>query len=142
MTIVYKSSQEAWYASFTVNVETQEAKFGSNSELSYQSTIALDLGTETALTVYNGKEFIEIENPRFLRQSESKVQKLSKQLRRKRSPNYKKKVRASKRWKKARKRVSKLQRKVANQRRNWQHQVTREIARRSDREVGNKKNDS
>ncbi len=132
LTIVYKPSQEAWYASFTVNVETQEAKFGSNSELSYQSTIALDLGTETALTVYNGKEFIEIENPRFLRHSESKVQKLSKQLRRKRSPNHKKKVRASKRWKKARKRVSKLQRKVANQRRNWQHQVTREIARRSD----------
>ena len=65
-------------------------------------------------------------------QSEQKVKKVAKKLRRKRSPNYKKKIKASNRWKKARKQVSKLQRKVANQRKNWQHQVTTEIASRYD----------
>ncbi|GBF83338.1 transposase [Aphanothece sacrum FPU3] len=132
LTIIYKPYLNQWYASFTVNVEVPNSKFGSESTLSYQSILAVDLGTQTALTGYDGEDFIELENPRFVRQSEEKVQRLSKKLRRKRSPNHNKKIPASKRWKKARKQVSKLQRKVANQRKNWQHQVTREIASRYD----------
>ena len=132
LTIIYKPFLNQWLASFTVNVEVPFSKFGSDSNRSYQSILAVDLGTETALTGYDGQDFIELENPRFLRQSQQKVQKLSKKLRRKRSPNYQKKVKGSKRWKKARKQVSKLQRKVANQRKNWQHQVTTEIASRYD----------
>jgi IS605 OrfB family transposase len=50
--------------------------------------------------------------------------KASRQLRRKRSPNHKKKVKGSKRWKKARKRVSDIQADVANKRKDWQHKVT------------------
>jgi putative transposase len=127
LTIIYKPSQDAWFASFTVNVEAPDSQFSSNSDLSYQSILAIDLGTQTAITGYDGTNFTEVENPRFVRQGEKKVQKLSKQLRRKKSPNWKKKIKASKRWKKARKKVSQLQRKIANQRRNWQHQVTTEI---------------
>ena len=41
-------------------------------------------------------------------------------------------IKASRRWKKARKQISKLQRKVANQRKDWQHKVTSDIASRYD----------
>ncbi len=40
---------------------------------------------------------------------------------RKRAPNYKKKIKASRRWKRANKKVAKLQHKAANQRQNWIH---------------------
>ncbi|MBD0388022.1 MAG: transposase, partial [Nostoc sp. C3-bin3] len=47
--------------------------------------------------------------------------------RRKRAPNRKKKIKASRRFKKAQAKVSKLYRKVANQRQDWVHQVAVEI---------------
>lgn len=100
LTIVYKPYLNQWFASFTVNVEVIEPLFGSNSELNYESLLAIDLGTETALTGFDGSEFIEIQNPRFIKSSEQEVKNLSKKLRRKRSPNYQKKISASKRWKK------------------------------------------
>ncbi|MEI2578659.1 RNA-guided endonuclease InsQ/TnpB family protein, partial [Scytonema sp. PRP1] len=65
--------------------------------------------------------------PRFLRQAEQTIKYLSKRKRRKRSPNFKKKVKASRRWKKSQKLVSKLNRKVANQRQNFVHQETTRI---------------
>ena len=132
LTIIYKPYLNQWFASFTVNVEVTDRKFGSDRDLTYQSMLSIDLGTETALTAYNGQEFLEIENQRFTLSTEKKIKSASKQLRRKRRPNCKKKIQASKRWKKARKKVSLLQRKVANQRKNWQHQVTTEIASRYD----------
>ncbi len=129
LTIIYKPYLNQWFVSFTVNVEVMTRKFGSDSDLKYESMLSIDWGTETALTAYNGQEFLEIENQRFARNSQAKIKSASKQLRRKRCPNYKKKVKASKRWKKARKKVSRLQRKVALQRKNWQHQVTTDISR-------------
>ena len=132
LTIVYKPSKNQWFASITVEVPTVESKFGSQSGLQYESIVAFDLGTETALTFYNGKEFEEISNPRFTQKIEQKIKKASKALRRKRAPNRTKKVKASRRWKKARKQVSKLQRKVSNHRKDWQHKVTSEIASRYD----------
>jgi putative transposase len=68
-----------------------------------------------------------IDNPRFLAQSSEKIKKASKQKRRKRAPNFRKKVKASKRWKKASKKVSKFQRKVANQRQDWTHKIANQI---------------
>jgi len=128
LTIVYKPHVNQWFASITVEIPLPEVKFGSQSHLEYESIAAIDLGTETALTLYNGKEFEEITNPRFVRQTEQSIRQASKKLKRKRAPNRKKKVKASKRWKKARKQVSQLQRQVANQRQNWQHKVTTDIA--------------
>jgi putative transposase len=64
-----------------------------------------------------------------LRSAEHQIKKLSKGKRRKRSPNHKKKTKASRRWKQAQKRISKLSRKVANQRQNWVHQETTQIVR-------------
>jgi putative transposase len=132
LTIVYKPSRNQWFASLTVDVPTVSAKFGSGLDLSYESIVAFDLGTETALTLYDGKEFTELENPRFTRKAEAKIKQKSKALRRKRAPNRNKKVKGSRRWKKERKHISRLMRKVANQRSDWQHKVTSEISSRHD----------
>ncbi len=138
LTIVYKPSKREWYASFTVQVEVPKPKFGSQSNLQYESIIAYDLGTETALTLYDGSEFYEIQNPRFTQKSEAKICQTAKLKRRKRAP--KKGVKASRRWKKINQRESKLKAKVARQRRDWQHKVTSEIARRYDIGVTEKLN--
>ena len=150
LTIVYKPSTRQWFASFTCNISVEKTKFGSDSDLKYESIVAFDLGTATAITCFDGKEFEEISNPRFTQVAEKKVKRESKKLRRKRAPNKKKGVRdanaspvvlrrrsahsccASNRWKKARRQVSKIQRKIAAQRHDWQHKVTSDIARRHD----------
>ena len=132
LTIVYRPSKNQWFASFTVNIEVQPPMFGSDSELKYESMVAFDLGTATAITCFDGEKFEEISNPRFTQVASKKIKHLSKALRRKRKPDKKKKIKASSRWKKARRKISQQQRKVANQRRDWQHRVTSDIARRYD----------
>jgi putative transposase len=140
LTIVYKPSKKQWFVSFTCNISVEESKFGSNSGLKYESIVAYDLGTATAITCFDGKKFEEISNPRFTQRAENKVKQESKKLRRKRAPNWKKGIKGSNRWKKARKRVSKLQRKVARQRADWQHKITSDIASRHDIGVTEKLN--
>jgi putative transposase len=130
LTIAYKPASRQWFASFTVEVISPEAKFGSDSDLSYESLVAFDLGTETALTLFNGTDFEEIQNPRFSHRNDEKVRKVAKLKRRKRSP--KPGVRASRRWKKINKRESNLKAKVARARQDWQHKVTSDIASRYD----------
>lgn len=73
----------------------------------------------------------KVENPRFLGNTQLKVRKASKIKRRKRSPDFKKKIKGSKRWRRASKRVSKLQRKIANQRQDWAHKVAAQIVSRN-----------
>ncbi|WP_219725147.1 RNA-guided endonuclease InsQ/TnpB family protein [Fischerella thermalis] len=68
-----------------------------------------------------------IDDPKFLANTQQKIEQTSKKLRRKRAPNFKKKIKASKRWRKVRKQISKLQNKVANQRQDWQHKVAAQI---------------
>lgn len=138
LTIVYKPSKRQWEASFTVEVATPKSKFGAESELLYQSIVAYDLGTETALTLFDGTQFEEIENPRFTQKNDEKVRKVAKQKRRKRAP--KKGVKASRRWQKINKRESNLKAKVARQRQDWQHKVTSDIASRYDIGVTEKLN--
>lgn len=140
LTIVYKPSKKQWFASFTCNISVAESKFGSSSDLKYESIVAFDLGTATAITCFDGKKFEEISNPRFTQITESKVKQESKNLRRKRAPNRKKGTKASNRWKKARRKVSKLQGKVALQRADWQHKITSDIASRHDIGVTEKLN--
>ena len=132
LTVVYKPSRRQWFASVTVDVAVPSCKFGSKSTLAYESMIAFDLGTQTALTLYDGENFTEVSNPRFTQKAETQIKEKSKSLRRKRAPNRSQKIKASRRWKKTRKQISKLQRKVANQRKDWQHKVTSDIAGRYD----------
>lgn len=140
LTIVYKPGVNQWYASITVEIADVPPKFGSQSELAYRNVIAFDLGTETAITTYDGSEFKEVVNPRFTQVLEPKIKKASKELRRKRAPNRSKRIKASNRWKKHRRKVSKLQRKAANQRKDWQHKVTSDLARHYDIGVTEKLN--
>jgi putative transposase len=113
-TIVYR--QGCWYASITVEC-TPVRELGTGA-------IGVDFGTYHAAALSDGTV---IDNPRFLAQATDKIKKASKQKRRKRAPNFRKKIKASKRWKKATKQVSKLQRKVTNQRQDWVHKVATQI---------------
>lgn len=128
-TIVWK--QNKWYASITVNCEVaRETGIGA---------IGLDIGCLTAVAMNDGTK---IDNPRFLANTQKQINKVSKQLRRKRSPQKEPsgcfgtnplprktrlKIKASRRWKKTRKQISRLQSKVANRRQNWVHQVAAQI---------------
>ena len=106
-TIVYRNGK--WFASITVKcVPQRETGKGS---------IGLDFGCKTAIADSNGSK---IEPPKFLKEAQAQINKISKQLRRKRKPE-KRKIKASRRWKKTQARLAKLKRKVANKRQNWVH---------------------
>jgi len=105
-----------WYASITVKCEpVRETADGS---------IGIDLGCKDAVTFSTGEK---IAKPDFIAAGDKAVKRASKRLRRKRSPNRKKGIRASRRWKVARQKVSKLQRKVTRQREDWLHKLTADI---------------
>ena len=113
-TIVYRNGY--WYASITVQCNpTRSTGTGS---------IGIDLGCKEAITLSTGEK---ISKPDFLQTGQQKVKIASKHLRRKRFPNRNKRVKASRRWKKERTKVSKLQRKVTRQREDWLHKTTSNI---------------
>ena len=114
-TIIFK--HRLWYASITVNCVPTRIQTS-------RSAVGLDFGTHHAVAFSDGTI---IDNPRFIKQSQEKVNQLAKKSRRKRAPNYKKRIRPSRRWKKANKAVSKIQSKVARQRQDWQHKLATEI---------------
>ncbi|AFY45778.1 transposase IS891/IS1136/IS1341 family [Nostoc sp. PCC 7107] len=120
-TIVYRNSK--WYASITVDVLDQALK----PKVLPVGAIGIDLGCKAALSITDGENHQQIDAPKFLRNAEQKIKKASKEKRRKRAPNRNKKIKASRRYKKAQSKVTKLVRKVGNQRQNWVHQVAAEI---------------
>jgi putative transposase len=118
-TIVYRNGK--WYASITVDIPNVTRELGTGA-------IGIDIGCKTALGITDGETHQLVEAPKFLRKAASQIKKASKSKRRKRAPNRKSRVKASRRWKKASNRVGLITRKVANQRQNWTHQVATEIA--------------
>jgi putative transposase len=132
-TILYK--QGKWYASITVDCvparpQTKQPAVAGRASLDATwahtpcGALGLDFGTHHAVAFSDGTI---IDNPRFIKQSQEKVNQLAKKSRRKRAPNWKKRIRPSRRWKKANQSVSKIQSKVAKQRQDWQHKVASEI---------------
>ena len=105
-----------WYASITVQCQPTRP--------TGDGAVGVDLGCKDAITLSTGEK---VAKPNFLKAGLCKVKVASKKLRRKRAPNRNEKVKASRRWKRERKVVSKLQRKVASQRENWLHQTTSNI---------------
>ena len=96
-----------WYASITVQCQpTRETG---------DTAIGIDLGCNDAITLSTGEK---IAKPKFIKDGQRKVKVASKKLRRKRAPNCTKKIKASRRGKRERSALSKLQRKVARQREN------------------------
>ncbi len=117
-TIVYRNGK--WYASITVEVE--EIKRATDI-----GAVGIDFGCKSALAITDGDNHSFVEAPLFLRQAEAKIKKLALSKRRKIAPNRSKKQKASSRWKKAQSKISKVTRKVAQQRANWVHQVAADI---------------
>ncbi|PSP16766.1 MAG: transposase [Cyanobacteria bacterium QS_8_64_29] len=107
-----------WYASITVRcAPTRETGRGS---------VGLDFGCKTAIVPSQGEP---IEAPQF--QAEVEEKRLYRGLRRKRRPNKRQGIQASRRWKKQQARIRKVRRKVARQRHDWSHQVAAQIVRRN-----------
>jgi putative transposase len=107
--------QGKWYASIRVDCVPTRSQTD-------KGAIGLYLGIFHGVADNNGQT---IENPRFLKSAQEKINKAAKKSRRKR--NHKKGVKPSRRWKKAAKNVGKIQSKVARQRQNWHHQVAVDI---------------
>ncbi|MEH2389959.1 MAG: transposase [Nostoc sp.] len=108
--------QGIWYTSITVQCNpVRKTSTG---------VVGLDFGCLAAVAMSDGNI---VQNPRYLAITQDKIKQVSKSKRRKTKPDFKQKIKASKRWKKANKRVSELQRKAFNQRSNWVHQVAAEI---------------
>ncbi len=122
MDIVYRNGK--WYASIILEIDETLLK---NSRITDTGTIAIDLGCNDAIAWTNGEKNGLVPAPRFFRKAEQKNKRWGKSKRRKRSPNHKKKIKASRRWKAAQKQISKLNKKVANQRQNWVHHETTRI---------------
>ena len=114
-TIVHRNGK--WFASITVKCVPQRE--------TGRSAIGLDFGCKTAIADSYGNK---IEPPKFLKEAQSKINKISKQLRRKRKPE-RGKIQASRRWKKTQAALAKLKRKVANKRQNWVHRQAVDIVR-------------
>jgi putative transposase len=121
-TIVYRNGK--WYASITIDITNELI---SQSRKTGTGAIGVDFGCKSALAITDGEKHQLIDAPQFLRKAEKKIKGASKAKRRKRSPNWKKKIKASRRWKQAQRKVSKLQRQVANQRQDWVHHVATEL---------------
>jgi putative transposase len=113
-TILFRNGK--WFASITVQCVPVRST-GTDS-------VGIDLGCKEAITLSTGEK---IAKPDFIKEGQAKVKVASKNLRRKRSPNWKKKVKPSRRWKKERSKVSQLQRKVTRQREDWLHKTTSKI---------------
>jgi putative transposase len=112
-TIIFK--QGKWYASITVECVPTRPQTDIGA-------IGLDFGTHHAIADSNGNV---IENPRFVKAAQSKINKIAKTSRRKRPPT--RGMKASRRWKKANRSVAKIESLVARQRQDWQHKVSTQI---------------
>jgi len=117
-TILFRAGQ--WYASITVKCEPKRS--------TDVGAIGLDLGCKDAVSFSDGEK---APKPAFIARGEVAVKVASKAKRRKQAPNRKSGVSASSRWRKAAKRVSKLQRKVMRQRDDWMHKLTSDIVSRN-----------
>ncbi len=122
-TIVHRNRK--WFGSITVNILDEQ--LASSRQLG-RVAVGIDIGCKSALAITDGENHQLIEAPQFLRKAESQIKKACKSKRRKRAANRKSKVKASRRWKKAQLKVSKLTKTVANQRQNWVHQVATDIS--------------
>lgn len=128
-TIVYRPSEGKWYASITVACSPERQTAG--------GAVGIDLGCTNAVSFSDGTKE---EKPEFIKAGDVAVKQACKVLRRKRRPNRKQGVKASNRWRKARRKVSKIQRKVANQRADWLHKLTSNIVSRNSLVAGEQLN--
>ncbi len=100
-----------WYAA--VNVEVERPKQEHVQELA-----GIDLGIKTLAVLSNGTQY---ENQGLLRSELRKLKRLNRELSRRQE--------RSRRWNRTKKKMAKLQRRIASRRLDYQHQMTTKIAR-------------
>ena len=86
-----------------------------------KTTLGVDVGLENLVTLSTGET---VAPPKFLRVSEERIKKLQRKL------SHKEK--RSKRYEKARVRLAKAQRKVADQRKDFLHKLSKELIKKAD----------
>ena len=126
-TIMFRNG--AWFVSITVQCSPVR-----NTGV---DSVGIDLGCKDAITLSTGEK---IAKPDFIKKGQRQIKAASKNLRRKRAPNRNKRVKASRRWKRERQKVSQLQRKVARQREDWLHKTTSNIVSGNSLVAGEKLN--
>ncbi len=109
-TCTIKRECECWYVVFACEVEHEPLEVSDEA-------VGIDLGLMHFATLSDGST---IENPRYYRKAEKKLERLQHTLSRKK--------RGSNRRKKAVKQVAKVHRKVANQRKDFLHKASRTLA--------------
>lgn len=98
------------------------------SHLNVGDIYGVDMGIKTFADIGSGasEETTKVENPKWLKKQARKIRRLQKALARK---QYDKTTHTgSKNWKKAKAKLAKAQRKIADQRKDFQHKLSREIA--------------
>lgn len=106
---IHRTATEKWYACFSCEVE--------KSPLSKtEAAVGIDVGLESFATLSTGEK---IENPRFFKKSEKKLVKAQRKL--------SKQERGSPERKKAKKVVAHTYERIANQRRDFAHKLSRSI---------------
>jgi len=104
-TVTIKRKNGRFYASFSCNEVPQNILPISDKE------IGIDVGIKSFAVMSNGQV---IENPKYLKQSEAELKEIQSQYSKKRSKNLKRKL-------------ARLHEKVSNQRKDFQHKLSKEI---------------
>jgi putative transposase len=89
-------------------------------EVDKGKVVGIDLGLKTFATIHNGKKSDYVEKANYIKKSEDKLKKLQRRL--------SKKEKHSKNFEKAKERVARLQEHIANQRKDFNHKLSSEIA--------------
>lgn len=103
------------------SVETEQEVVSSHHECN--KILSLDFGLKTFLTTFDGESFGQIQAPEILKKNLSALKKANR--------NLAKKVKGSNRRKKARKELSLLHRKIANERGAWQWGTANKLIRKN-----------
>jgi putative transposase len=109
-TCTIKRDVDQWYVVFSCEVEVESRSHGGTA-------VGVDVGLEKFATLSDGTV---IENPRFLRESEQKIKKRQRRVSRRKK--------GSNRRKKAKKELARAHRKVRNQRSDFAHKLSRQLA--------------
>ncbi len=109
-TCTVKRDVDQWYVVFSCEVEVEARSHGGTA-------VGVEVGLEKFATLSDGTV---IENPRFLRESERKIKKCQRRISRRKK--------GSNRRMKARKELSRAHRKVRNQRADFAHKLSRQLA--------------
>jgi putative transposase len=112
-TVTIKHEVDEWYVTFSCRVEAPE-----KLPVSYED-VGIDLGVTHLATLSNGEM---IEHPRYYRKAKKVLEKRQQALARKKYGSH--------RREKARKAVAKVHRKIARQRKDFQHKASKQLVER------------